>query len=158
MMCELPTLLALGECQGRMGDWRYVPYPAGMMWALSSQVTGRVAAKSKGLSANCISTSSFWGEGGDDNLFLIFSLPPIHLEAQSPTKTKVTVGPIQTAIRRWGHGIVKAQEHICGSFGSCFYTIISVSSIASLGNTTQHLCRQMKPWKRTLLPLESVQR
>lgn len=89
---------------------------------LFSQVDRRVAAKSKGLSDNSISPSSFWGKGRDVTLFLIFSLPSPHLklEAYSPIRTKVTEWPMQKAFRRWGHCIVKTHEHICGSFPSCF--------------------------------------
>lgn len=47
MLCELPTLLVLGEYEGRTVD-RGDEHPAGMVWLLSSQVTGRVAAESKG--------------------------------------------------------------------------------------------------------------
>lgn len=47
MMCELPTLLVLGECEGRTVDCGD-KHPAGMVWVLASQVPGRVAAESKG--------------------------------------------------------------------------------------------------------------
>ena len=76
MMCALPTLLVLGECEGRTVDCGD-KHPAGMVWVLSSQVPGRVAAESKD-SQPTLSTSPFWAEGGDRNLFLISSLPTTH--------------------------------------------------------------------------------
>lgn len=86
MMCELPALLVLGEGEGRMVDCGD-KHPAGMVWVLSSQVIGRVAAE-----------SPFWAEGGAGNLFLIFSLTPTHLTVGKGHK--VTVFPTETAVRR----------------------------------------------------------